>query len=56
MARLPREVVETLVAEAEVEIIDAIIHNEPYRRDQMKELRAWLLRSAATENDQSGEV
>lgn len=42
-ARLPRKVVEALVAEAEIEMVDAIIHNEQLRYQQLKETREWLL-------------
>lgn len=47
-ARLPRETVETLVMEAEKEMIDAIIHNEQTRYQQFKETREWLLTSLPT--------
>jgi hypothetical protein len=41
--KLPRDTVESLVAEAEIEMIDAIIHNEQLRYEQLKETRTWLL-------------
>jgi hypothetical protein len=60
MAQLTREVIETLVAEAEMDMVDAIIHNEQLHYQQLKETRSWLLnllnqpsRMTSTSNDSS---
>lgn len=52
--KLPRSTIELLITEAEIEMIDAIIHNEQTRLSKLKETHEWLSNLLPKKPDPSG--